>query len=226
MSRHVLRMVVLAAVAAVLAPAGSSLAQTAEQGSGVDQGFYVGLAAGYARSGDITVDAKFSDTGAVPDGSGTIPGSGGVDLGMTAGYRYAFLRGEIELGGQLLSTEAITVSNNANNLLTVKDSVSVWSFNGNLLAEAPIDSPVRPYIGGGVGYGSVDIGEKQEGAMTWNGQGGLSWYVSDKVALDAGYRYTQYGDISTNANSSSTVATFKDITVHSGRVGFRVNFGD
>lgn len=219
MSNAVSRTVALAVVAAGLAPAGPGLAQT------FDQGFYLGLAAGYAMSEDIGVDAKFSTVGAGADATGTIPGSGGVDWGMAAGYQYGMLRGELEIAGQQLFTDGITISNSTGSRLTIEENVSMISVNGNLLVEAPIDSPVRPYIGGGAGYGSINLGEDRDGTLVWNGQGGLAWHVDDKLAVDAGYRYTRYGDIGVKANSSSMSATFKDFAVHSGRVGVRFKFG-
>ena len=66
----------------------------------------------------------------------------------------------------------------------------------NAYVDLPLDSVVKPYVGGGVGYGfvNIDSGHDRDGLATAL-TGGITFDVTSIVAVDVGYRYRRlWGD--------------------------------
>jgi opacity protein-like surface antigen len=74
-----------------------------------------------------------------------------------------------------------------------RNSVSLSTATANIYLDLPLDSVVKPYIGGGLGYGFAD-GDLDDGAMAGALTGGLSFDVNQSVAVDIGYRFTVFFD--------------------------------
>jgi opacity protein-like surface antigen len=101
---------------------------------------------------------------------------------------------------------------------------------------------VTPYIGGGVGASNVEISNyhfknpngsrgKWKGDNEWNfawaAMAGLSFAVTESVAIDVNYRYLSLGDGRTKnipIGSGKNPVKFEDIAAHEFRVGFRYMF--
>jgi len=116
-------------------------------------------------------------------------------------------------------------------------------FNGYL--DFHNDSPVTPYIGAGLGFAVASIDHTLAGAnlrgnvkktdtnFAWNVGGGAAWNITDKVALDLGYRYADFGNVSHSrviagpAHEPIPNAIYdvkSDLTTHEVLLGVRIGF--
>ncbi len=72
------------------------------------------------------------------------------------------------------------------------------TLSGFLSAYYDLPEPVpflEPYVGGGVGVTQIDVdGGDSESAESFHLSAGVSFVLFKKIALDAGYRYVNYGD--------------------------------
>ena len=112
--------------------------------------------------------------------------------------------------------------------------LSVLAVFANVYYDFELDFPVRPYIGGGVGFATVDIGEisdpnfQLEGDDTvfaFNLQAGASYAVTENVELFTGYRYIQSEDPSFDATTFGVAGSLDvEYSTHEVLVGARVFF--
>lgn len=119
------------------------------------------------------------------------------------------------------------------------------------LANAYIDLPtilcITPYIGGGIGFASIDVlglkdvnvvnnsvfyaADHNETNFAWAVYGGLAYEVNQSVTLDLSYRYLDMGDarsgrVTAYDNSSSYAGLdINDITSHDLMLGVRWKLG-
>ncbi|MBL8594249.1 MAG: porin family protein [Devosia sp.] len=195
---------VVAALAAVLLSGTSAMAAdlvvdepVAEVA--VPNGFYATFFAGGSwASGDTTIDIA--------------PGVGFVietdlDAGFIIGGAIGTtlqpnLRGEVEFSYIQADVDSIFGS-------PVPDDVSLTStgFNllGNLWYDFSNDSGFTPYVGAGVGYGTVEVSGDLPGEVTASGLlyqlgAGVKVDVADNIALDLGYRYRVLSDADTTTD--------------------------
>ncbi len=97
----------------------------------------------------------------------------------------------------------------------------------NMYVDIITKTSLTPYIGGGVGvskrkltasaYGRSEEFLNKE-ALAWQVGGGFAWAINDNVALDIGYRYTDYGE------ADGDYATDIGTTAHEVYVGARYTF--
>ncbi len=94
-------------------------------------------------------------------------------------------------------------------------SVNAHSVTGNLYVDMPFSLIFRPYIGGGIGWGTVDGGAFDDDGVALAGMTGLTYDLPSNGTLDLGYRL-RYIDINT-----PTSEYWLD---HSVRMGLRFGF--
>jgi len=75
---------------------------------------------------------------------------------------------------------------------TVDFDVSVLTILGNVWVDIPVGNSFTPYVGGGVGYGSVEIdtdglGSEDDSGLAY--QVGFGVRLGESRAFDVGYRY-------------------------------------
>ncbi|WP_439816412.1 OmpA family protein [Zavarzinia sp. CC-PAN008] len=132
--------------------------------------------------------------------------------------------------------------------LTARGDVDNWTVMGNLYADFDLGRlgvlrGLHAYVGGGVGYARNQLETvsfaidgfalgTQDGATTdelaWAAMAGLSYDVSDWIALDVGYRYVDLGEVSTGTTLSTAplpvAAAIADLTAHEVQAGVRFSF--
>lgn len=101
--------------------------------------------------------------------------------------------------------------------------VTIWEFFGNLYYDFRLESKIRPYVLGGVGYGNVSSGSlfgssSRDGAFLGQVGGGLALPLGEKMLLDIKYRY-QFSQDYKLSNTSSF-----QLTAHQVGVGVRYMF--
>lgn len=152
---------------------------------------YVGLSAGVAIMSDSTMT---DNTGA----SAKLSYNPGYALSGVAGYEFGNgLRLEGEVDYRQASLDKVSVAG-----LTANISSDVWSVG--MMANAYYDiknsSPITPYIGGGIGFANVNVGDGTiSGVKVWNKADdtvfayqvavGVGFDVTKQLTLDLGYKY-------------------------------------
>lgn len=153
--------------------------------------------------------------------------SGGYALSAAAGRSFGPLRGEVEVAYQSNGVNSHSNLAIAGRGLDNEDASVLFPGGsplgtavGNVLAEddgrirtvfvmanaywdVPVNLPVRPYIGAGVGAGFVDVNFKPSNVavidgnsveFAWQLMGGAAYAVADRAEVFAGYRFRKTTD--------------------------------
>jgi opacity protein-like surface antigen len=229
-----------------------------EAPSGDDSGLYLrgDLGVGIGSVGSLSVREANGDSVA---GLRTYDEDAGTALIGGIGVGYAFnswlrfdVTGEYRGGARLSGRDRYPLGPTPN----VNNYDAEWSSIVGM-ANAYVDlgtfcelGCITPYIGAGIGYanhsisGFQDAGGDGEGSTTygygknvsdsglaWALMAGLAYQVNDKLTLDLGYRYMNFGDLPTvkvtNAafDADAGRVTFKDVSSHDIRFGMRWTLG-
>ena len=77
--------------------------------------------------------------------------------------------------------------------VVVDIDMEVWSFLVNCYYDIQTDSPVTPFIGGGIGVANVDLNVQGDSAdatvFAYQASAGIGYAVNDSVTIELGYRY-------------------------------------
>lgn len=165
----------------------------------------------------------------------------GVYFGGNYGYDFGLVRLEGELAYRWASIDRITSQTNAYRISEVDGSMGVASGMMNLFLDLHNDSPITPYVGGGVGvatlsmsdtFGYVSNGvstryetlylENDKTVFAYQVGGGLDLALGRHFALDLGYRYfrTNEAHFDTYFPISNSLRSDN----HNVRIGFKVKF--
>ncbi|WP_148293999.1 outer membrane protein, partial [Azospirillum sp. B4] len=213
-----LRHSLLCAVFALGLPA-TALAQ-------VDEGYYIGAQAGvnWADKTDLKgstytdkADFTTSPTGLVEGG---YKFGNGVRLGVEVGYGGSTV-GDITGGGPGRAGGA--------------GEVTAFTFMANTYYDFKVDSPLRPYVGVGVGFGRYkfdgvgdlytpgNIVETSTTAFTYQLSAGVAYALSPNLDFTLGYRFMGTPDTTYEPSNSPKVKG--SLQSHSVLVGLRYTFG-
>ena len=160
---------------------------------------------------------------------------GGFVGGVGAGFKSRWLRTDATLDytGPLKYTGTIGVPDNT----TAKVAAVTALFNGYL--DLGTWYHATPYVGAGLGATQLRISDYVSAAappfaaglsntqynFAWAVMAGVGYAVAPNIVIDAGYRYVNFGDVTT-AGDSFGAMTLKNIAAHEIRVGFRWSFDD
>jgi opacity protein-like surface antigen len=120
---------------------------------------------------------------------------------------------------------------------SAKISAATFLFNGYL--DLGSWYRITPYIGAGVGTARMQIRDYvsttappftgDSGRTKWNfawaGMAGLAYAISPNTMVDLGYRYINFGDVTTETDAFGSM-TLKQVAAHEVRVGLRWSFDD
>ncbi len=111
-----------------------------------------------------------------------------------------------------------------------------WSLMGNAWYDIPLPRrPIDIYLGGGIGGGGADLsvndtvvqGRRNYTNLVWQVGGGITYHRSDRLSIDFGYRYVDYGkaDIPLASIVGAVPAGnyTSDLTAHQLMLSFRFN---
>jgi OmpA-OmpF porin, OOP family len=172
-----------------------------------DEGWYFGAAAGYGGPGDSDVSVQGSAGRA-------INGKGDWRQALSMGYDFAdSWRVEAEAAHRFNDTGAI------GGFEASQSDFHIWSLMVNLFYEFSPDGWVHPYLGGGLGFASVDgslqaldtgtrlpgpglttpsvavVANEQDVSFVWQLIAGVGWHLGDNFILDTQYRYFSTADL-------------------------------
>lgn len=166
-------------------------------------GPYIGIIGGLTLLGDT----NFEGAGIPPDGNVQTSWNTGFYVGGVSGYRISdYVRLEAELTYRQNELDKLTASGPGFDSEARNGDMKLVSFLGNLWIDVNVgQSPVAPYIGGGLGIGGaelqlepVDLGgsgtfltDESETAFVMSYQlgAGIAYSLSDHFILSLDYRY-------------------------------------
>ena len=182
-----------------------------------DTGFGLNGAVGYRLGNGFRVEAELAYF------------DNDVDLhnGLTAGANA--LDGE---DAGVLTTGSANVGATVGSVIADgRGSTSILAPMLNAYYDFNLDSPLKPYLGGGVGWAmtdvefnpsGVDIADDDDDSFAWQLKGGLTFDVSNRVELFAEYRYFNGGDANVDLNLLPASLDVEN-EIHSVGVGLRFN---
>lgn len=188
------------------------------------KGLYIGGQAGIAQAPNTTATTNAG-------GSARMSFKGGPAFLLEAGYRFG--------NGWRAGIEAGWTENPIDNFNTGTAGVNPRG-NGHIrnLTEMAVvhydfgTGRFRPYVGGGIGLGTVDVDggnsaagviiNKSDTNIAWQARAGVTVKLTDNLEADAGYRYLDSGRA--DIGVQGTRAHFKYRT-HSVLIGLRYTFG-
>lgn len=204
-------------------------AATAGAAQAADQGLYLRAEVGGSFPADL-------DGGNWLDPSDTGLGGdldSGFVLGGGVGYRFTpSVRAEAVIGWRGGFDFKHDVSDRFGNSGTTDSGAKVLTGMVNVYYDLPVDFPVKPYVGLGVGVARTKLDgvtytlnggyldredSNSETNFAWAVMGGVSYEVTSSVALDLGYRYLDAGDIKTSGRfaSGATLPALKsELSLH------------
>jgi OOP family OmpA-OmpF porin len=228
----------LAAGVILASAAGAAMAEAEKE-----KGYYVGGNVFYNEVFDADGTVSTAAAGGVPVAGG-IPvvgdllngfsggGAGGstnieasydkdFSYGATFGYKFESpYRVELEYRqgeNDIDSVRAAGVTSSSNG------SLEVMSIMGNLWYDFSAGERLRPYVGFGLGQANLDVGDADDDVFIGQIGAGVTYYLTPRLALDAGYRYSMSEDAS---YTSGAVETEIEYSAQSVLLGLRYNFFD
>jgi opacity protein-like surface antigen len=171
---------VVAAVAAALAVASPAAAK-----------FYVFGTGSWASLEDSDVQQGTAPAGTLEHESGWAFAGG---IGYIIGPK---LRSELELGYRSNDVERLTVPAFGVPAGAATGDVSVFSGMVSAYYDIVTWGPITPYLGAGVGFGSIDLditsagvnSTRSDTAFAYQGMAGIRYAVTSSLDLKLGYRY-------------------------------------
>ena len=176
-------------------------------------GLYLGAGGGADWLQDM--DLRGGTAAGAPFSSNIDSDTGWAAIG-TLGYRLGNgWRTEIEGGYRHNDGNAFNGAINANT------EVRTWDAMTNVLYDFDLGSPIRPYVGVGVGAVNVDakvggLGSDDDWAFGYQGIAGVEYAVSDTVALFTDYRYMATQGLNVNPGTGGINDEYRSHTVLAG----------
>jgi len=146
---------------------------------------------------------------------------------IAAGYKFDNgFRGELELAGRWNDVESVGSTSSSGD-------TAAYSGMLNALYDIKIEGPITPYVGAGLGIARIDdnsvspIGgssvSDDDTALAYQAILGISYDLSESMALTADYRYFASDDLS--LTTASSVAVEQEYSSHAILVGLRLELG-
>jgi len=155
-----------------------------------EDGFYVELDLGLSSISDVGVTTSES-----------LDFDGGVTFGGAFGYRFLHhYRGELNISSRKADVDSVNGG-------AATGDLSVTNFMANIYYDFDLESPLKLYLGAGLGSASVDvdatpsmmgapaIDESDNSAFAFNVMAGASYPVHESIDLCLGYRYLGTRDV-------------------------------
>lgn len=163
----------------------------------------------------------------------------GLFIGGTGGYDFGFIRVEGELSYKYADIKSIHDQTNGFRFYDSDGNIGALAMMFNTFLDLHNDSPVTPYLGGGIGFASLHMSDTF-GTDPTDGQrsllyadddatvfayqigAGLEFAINRKLSLDLGYRYFATDTATFDSDPERTVNL--KLESHNVAIGFRIRF--
>lgn len=164
----------------------------------------------------------------------------GIYLGGAFGYDFGLVRLEAELSYKQSGIAAVTDNLAAPpvHYRSVEGDLGVFAFMANAFIDMHNDSPVTPYLGGGIGYANLYLSDTHDNssgvrlyreddasAFAYQAGAGLDIALNRMISLDLSYRYfaTEKATFDSHDQFNNSTAEMK-YESHNMAVGVRFTF--
>lgn len=122
---------------------------------------------------------------------------------------------------------------------SVSGSLSSTAVLASAYAEFAPESWIRPYVGAGLGAGNLSIDSAKETLPTggqrsyadrsdwtfaWSLAAGVTMDISERIEIDAGYRYVNFGEAESGLASDGSRLSLDTVETHEVRIGMHFLF--
>ncbi|CAG0988003.1 outer membrane protein [Geobacter sp.] len=162
----------------------------------------------------------------------------GIAAGGTAGYDYGLFRLEGEISYRHGEIGAITDTLNNERFRSVDGDVGTLAFMANAFFDLHNDTPITPYVGGGIGFAVLNLNdttginsggdrvilydEGDDTVFAYQVGAGVEIALNPILSLDLGYRY--FGTSEATFDEGPVTSTRMKLESHNALMGFRVKF--
>jgi opacity protein-like surface antigen len=207
--------------------------------------WYVSVFGGWSLPDNV--DISFNSTAGATD----VEFSGDIDLhnGFLAGAAIGghindWIRGEVEVSGHWHDAggdATLTISSSPSTPFDVDGDANALFVLADLWLELPIDEATRPYVGGGVGMGRLDLELEGTAAAATVGiiddsdwgfafqlGAGVALDITHNLTVDVGYRFKRINnaelELDTDVTNNLEADDKVDYTSHNVLLGLRIGF--
>lgn len=162
-----------------------------------------------------------------------------INIGGTGGYDFGFVRLEGELSYKHGDMKGVTDQNSGTHYTNTDGSLGALAVLFNAFFDFHNDTPVTPYLGGGVGFAALHLSDtfatntstgaygqlyqdSDDTVFAYQVGAGLEIALNRRLSLDLGYRY--FGTAQANFTNNFPTSTSMKFESHNGAVGIRVKF--
>ncbi|MEW5420389.1 outer membrane protein [Amorphus sp. 3PC139-8] len=202
------------------------------------RGAYVRFDVGGMFSPSPGVSIVDAPPGVASVGSGSLDGQ--ASFGAGVGYRFSnWFRSDVSVvhaPGRDFDAPTTGVAGGTG---TVSGSLSSTAILASAYAEFAPESWVRPYVGAGLGTGNLSInsavetlpsggqrsyGDHSDWTLAWSLAAGVTMDISERIELDAGYRYVNFGEAESGVASDGSRLSLDTVETHEIRFGMHFLF--
>ncbi|MBU5612690.1 outer membrane protein [Geomonas azotofigens] len=158
----------------------------------------------------------------------------GLNVGGTLGYDFGFMRFEGEISYKDLQLNTVTDRGTGERFRVTDGNVDTTAFMANVFVDLHNDTPITPYVGGGVGFAALHMNDvvgyslstpgvtglymaDDQVVFAYQAGGGLELALNRQLSLDLAYRY--FG-----TSQASFISTEFEVKSHNASVGLRLKF--
>jgi opacity protein-like surface antigen len=186
------------------------------------------------RDTDVTT-TNFAPGGSPDQRIGLDPG---FNVGVATGFDFGYLRLEGEFSYKEADIKSITDKAGVAQFRDVDGTLSAAAFLVNAFFDIHNDTPVTPYVGGGVGVATVHITDTfatnasnqrvrmypqdDQTVFAYQVGAGIGIALNRRYSLDVGYRY--FNTDKANFSGDQLTASGIRFESHNATVGFRMTF--
>lgn len=93
----------------------------------------------------------------------------------------------------------------------------------NVWVDIPLEAPIEPYVGGGIGIMGLEVDGEGKSVFAWQVGAGLAYKINDSIAITADFRHRESDAIQLDFGGGEGV-NFDKVKSNTYGLGLRVNF--
>lgn len=179
-------------------------------------------------------DTRASGTDSTTDFDDSVKFDPGIYLGGSGGYDFGMFRLEGELSYRYSEIDSITVQG-LPQFRRIDGNLGVFAMMFNGFFDLHNESPVTPYLGGGVGFATLHLsdtfargnagtffyGSGDDTVFAYQAGAGIDIALNKRLSMDLGYRYFATDNADFDSPETFTSMKFRS---HNAVAGVRVKF--